>query len=87
MPLPVSQAVNGRHLGPRQSERQIAVRCAAKFGQSAGGATVRLRGTSTVLGDADPLYVVDGVVAQQFARTHPPRRRRAKRLGDLNPKT
>ncbi len=31
-------------------------------GNPAGGATVRLRGTSTVLGDADPLYVVDGVV-------------------------
>ena len=31
-------------------------------GNPAGGATIRLRGPSTVLGDADPLYVVDGVV-------------------------
>ncbi len=27
-----------------------------------GGVTVRLRGTSTVLGSADPLYIVDGVI-------------------------
>lgn len=31
-------------------------------GNPAGGVTVRLRGTSTVLGTADPLYIVDGVI-------------------------
>lgn len=31
-------------------------------GNPAGGATIRLRGTGTVLGDADPLYMVDGVI-------------------------
>ena len=31
-------------------------------GNPAGGVTIRLRGTGTVLGDADPLYVVDGVI-------------------------
>ncbi len=31
-------------------------------GNPAGGVTIRLRGTSTVLGSADPLYVVDGVI-------------------------
>ncbi len=31
-------------------------------GNPAGGVTIRLRGTSTVLGDADPLYLVDGVI-------------------------
>ena len=31
-------------------------------GNPAGGTTIRLRGTSTVLGAADPLYVVDGVI-------------------------
>lgn len=31
-------------------------------GNPAGGLSVRLRGTSTVLGSADPLYIVDGVI-------------------------
>ena len=31
-------------------------------GNPGGGVTIRLRGTGTVLGDADPLYVVDGVI-------------------------
>lgn len=31
-------------------------------GNPAGGVTIRLRGTSTVLGSADPLYIVDGVI-------------------------
>ena len=31
-------------------------------GNPAGGVTIRLRGTGTVLGDADPLYMVDGVI-------------------------
>ena len=31
-------------------------------GQAGGGTTVRLRGTSTILGNAEPLYVVDGVI-------------------------
>lgn len=31
-------------------------------GNPAGGISVRLRGTATILGDADPLYIVDGVI-------------------------
>lgn len=31
-------------------------------GNPAGGVSIRLRGASTVLGDADPLYIVDGVI-------------------------
>jgi TonB-linked SusC/RagA family outer membrane protein len=31
-------------------------------GNPAGGISVRLRGTSTVLGSADPLFVIDGVI-------------------------
>jgi TonB-linked SusC/RagA family outer membrane protein len=31
-------------------------------GNPAGGISVRLRGASTVLGDANPLYIVDGVI-------------------------
>ncbi len=31
-------------------------------GNPAGGVSVRLRGVSTVLGSADPLYIVDGVI-------------------------
>ena len=55
-------------------------------GNPAGGATIRLRGTSTVLGDADPLYVVDGVVVNNSS----PELIRLgggaqNRLGDFNP--
>jgi len=31
-------------------------------GNPAGGISIRLRGTGTILGDADPLYIVDGVI-------------------------
>lgn len=31
-------------------------------GAAAGGISIRLRGTGTVLGSADPLYIVDGVI-------------------------
>lgn len=31
-------------------------------GNPAGGVSVRLRGTATISGDADPLYIIDGVV-------------------------
>ena len=31
-------------------------------GNPGGGVSVRLRGTSTVLGSADPLYIVDGII-------------------------
>lgn len=31
-------------------------------GQAGSGTTVRLRGTNTILGNAEPLYVVDGVI-------------------------
>lgn len=31
-------------------------------GQPGGGVSIRLRGTSTILGGAEPLYVVDGVI-------------------------
>ncbi|MFN3597053.1 MAG: SusC/RagA family TonB-linked outer membrane protein [Rubricoccaceae bacterium] len=31
-------------------------------GAAAGGVSIRLRGTGTVLGSADPLYIVDGVI-------------------------
>ncbi len=31
-------------------------------GQAGSGTTVRLRGTSTILGNAEPLYVIDGVI-------------------------
>lgn len=31
-------------------------------GQAGSGTTIRLRGTSTILGNAEPLYVIDGVI-------------------------
>jgi len=38
-------------------------------GDPAGGMSIRLRGTSTVLGTADPLFVVDGVVISNESPT------------------
>ncbi len=55
-------------------------------GNPAGGVTIRLRGTGTVLGSADPLYVVDGVIVNNDS----PELFRLgggaqNRLNDLNP--
>lgn len=36
-------------------------------GNPGGGISVRLRGTSTILGSADPLYIVDGVIVNNDA--------------------
>jgi TonB-dependent SusC/RagA subfamily outer membrane receptor len=36
-------------------------------GNPAGGISVRLRGTNTILGSADPLYIVDGVIVSNDA--------------------
>ena len=47
------QALQGQIAGARISQNS---------GNPAGGTSIRLRGTGTVLGDADPLIVVDGVI-------------------------
>jgi TonB-linked SusC/RagA family outer membrane protein len=57
-------------------------------GQPGGGTSVRLRGTSSIVGGAEPLYIIDGVIVDNSSdqqinfgyRTNP-----TNRLGDINP--
>lgn len=49
----VDQALAGKISGAQVSQNS---------GNPAGGISVRLRGTSTVAGSGDPLYIVDGVI-------------------------
>jgi TonB-linked SusC/RagA family outer membrane protein len=49
----IDQALQGRVTGAVISENS---------GQPGGGVSVRLRGTNSILGGAEPLYVVDGVI-------------------------
>ncbi len=57
-------------------------------GTPGGGVTVRLRGTSSIVGGAEPLYIVDGVIVDNSSdqqinfgyRSNP-----TNRLGDINP--
>ena len=49
----LDQALSGRISGAQVS---------INSGRPDGGISIRLRGTSTVLGAADPLYIVDGVI-------------------------
>ena len=49
----VDQALQGKVAGALISQNT---------GQPGGGVSVRLRGTSTILGNAEPLWVVDGVI-------------------------
>ena len=49
----VDQAIVGKVAGAVVSQNS---------GNPAGGISIRLRGPSTVLGSADPLYVIDGVI-------------------------
>lgn len=49
----VDQALAGKVAGAQISQNS---------GNPAGGISVRLRGTSTVVGSGDPLYIVDGVI-------------------------
>jgi TonB-dependent starch-binding outer membrane protein SusC len=51
--LAIDQILSGRIAGAQVMQNS---------GRAAGGISVRLRGTSTVLGSADPLYVIDGVI-------------------------
>ncbi len=49
----VDQALAGKVAGAQISQNS---------GNPAGGISVRLRGTSTVVGSGDPMYIVDGVI-------------------------
>ncbi|MBO3269294.1 SusC/RagA family TonB-linked outer membrane protein [Hymenobacter defluvii] len=52
-PTQIDQALQGKIAGAQISQNS---------GNPAGGISVRLRGTSTVLGSSEPLYLVDGVI-------------------------
>ncbi len=49
----IDQALSGKLSGAQITQNS---------GNPAGGVSVRLRGTSTVVGAADPLYIIDGVI-------------------------
>ncbi|MGY2132753.1 SusC/RagA family TonB-linked outer membrane protein [Hymenobacter sp. HD11105] len=49
----IDQALQGKVAGAQVSQNS---------GNPAGGISVRLRGTSTVVGSSDPLYIIDGVI-------------------------
>lgn len=49
----IDQALSGKFAGVLVQQNS---------GNPAGGVTIRLRGTGTVLGTADPLYIIDGVI-------------------------
>jgi len=52
-PTQIDQALQGKVAGAQISQNS---------GNPAGGISVRLRGTSTIVGSSDPLYIVDGVI-------------------------
>lgn len=52
-PVDLSSAIQGKIAGAQVSQNS---------GDPAGGFTIKLRGTSSILGSSDPLYVIDGVV-------------------------
>ncbi|WP_084447801.1 SusC/RagA family TonB-linked outer membrane protein [Hymenobacter roseosalivarius] len=49
----IDQALQGKVAGAQISQNS---------GNPAGGISVRLRGTNTVVGSSDPLYIIDGVI-------------------------
>lgn len=52
-PVDVSSALQGKIAGAQVSQNS---------GDPAGGFSIKLRGTSSILGSSDPLYVIDGVI-------------------------
>ncbi|MEM6864142.1 MAG: carboxypeptidase-like regulatory domain-containing protein, partial [Bacteroidota bacterium] len=51
--IAVDQAISGKITGALVQQNS---------GDPAGGISIRLRGPSTVLGNSDPLYIVDGII-------------------------
>ena len=73
----VDQAIVGKVAGAVVSQNS---------GNPAGGISIRLRGPSTVLGSADPLYVIDGVIVDNSsASLYDLGGGSQNRLVDLNP--
>ena len=54
----IDQALQGKIAGALISENS---------GQPGGGVSIRLRGTNSILGGAEPLYVIDGVIVDNNA--------------------
>ena len=55
----IDQALQGRVAGAIISENS---------GQPGGGVSIRLRGTNSILGGAEPLYVIDGVIVDNSSQ-------------------
>jgi len=80
----IDQALQGKVTGAVISENS---------GQPGGGISIRLRGTNSILGGAEPLYVIDGVLVDNSSEAlvslsgNAPRGNQAlsNRMGDFDP--
>ncbi len=73
----VDQAISGKVTGALVQQNS---------GDPAGGISIRLRGPSTVLGNSDPLYIVDGIIISNSSNQLVDLGGSAQnRLADLNP--
>ena len=73
----VDQAISGKITGALVQQNS---------GDPAGGISIRLRGPSTVLGNSDPLYIVDGIIISNSSNQLVDLGGNAQnRLADLNP--
>ncbi|MEM9142755.1 MAG: carboxypeptidase-like regulatory domain-containing protein, partial [Bacteroidota bacterium] len=75
--IAVDQAISGKITGALVQQNS---------GDPAGGISIRLRGPSTVLGNSDPLYIVDGIIISNSSNQLVDLGGNAQnRLADLNP--
>ncbi|OBX25367.1 TonB-linked SusC/RagA family outer membrane protein [Gelidibacter algens] len=73
----VDQAISGKITGALVQQNS---------GDPAGGISIRLRGPSTVLGNSDPLYIVDGIIiSNSSAELVDLGGNTQNRLADINP--
>jgi TonB-dependent starch-binding outer membrane protein SusC len=73
----IDQAISGKVSGALVQQNS---------GDPAGGISIRLRGPSTVLGNSDPLYIVDGIIISNSSNQLVDLGGSAQnRLADLNP--
>ncbi|MCF6347900.1 MAG: SusC/RagA family TonB-linked outer membrane protein [Flavobacteriaceae bacterium] len=75
--IAVDQAISGKVAGALVQQNS---------GDPAGGISIRLRGASTVLGNSDPLYIVDGIIISNSSASPLDLGGTSQnRLADLNP--
>ena len=75
--IAIDQAISGKITGALVQQNS---------GDPAGGISIRLRGPSTVLGNSDPLYIVDGIIINNSSNQLIDLGGNAQnRLADLNP--